>query len=662
MLAFKFILILLFAIFLSEFIHRFLPSVSPPIIQILLGAGIALLPLHFKLELDPDLFLLLFIAPLIFLSSMLLDKKSYWELKYPIMNMAFLLVFASVIGIGFFTHWLLPSIPLAAAFVLMAALAPTDDIAVISMGKRINIPPKIMNILTGESIMNDASGIICFQFAVIAAVTGSFSMTEALGRFILVGLGGIAVGLLFTLLKYFFNRWIRSLGMENVIIHVLIEVLTPFFVYLLADALQVSAILAIFSAGIAHSFNRKKLNPEKAAFNVVSNSIWSVLSFTLEGLVFVILGTQLPDIVRTVQTGGYAIPTPKILLCILIITFVFTLSRFLWSYFTIAKKSYTDAINNISKVRASVIFSLSGARGAVTLAIVLSIPMLLSDGSDFPQRELLILIAAGVIICSLILTNFVLPLFVEKENPQIKSEEEKRACAEILQNVIKDISAELNDENKQATQSIIREYLHRIASLQGKNASNFYDNLDDKKVLMQIYEWEMENLNTLHAKGEIDQYVFEHYSHLLKMRFSKIIQGKKNPLHRLKKRYSIARAMRRFVFTFRNKEKKKVRHRIFILMKNSNQLILEKLKTLRQTEDNPAIDKFIFYYEFSALLQKGRGRGKAASEKTNIDEIATYAFQIERDNIRTMLEQGRISRDTAKEMRNNIVLLETQME
>jgi len=661
MLAFKFILILLFAIFLSEFIHRFLPSVSPPMIQILLGACIALLPLHFKLELNPDLFLVLFIAPLIFLSSMLLDKKSYWKLKYPIMNLAFLLVFASVIGIGYFTHWLIPSIPLVVCFVFMAALAPTDDIAVISMGKRINIPPKIMNILTVESIINDASGIICFQFALLAVVTGSFSVTEALGRFILVGLGGIVVGLLLTLLKYFFLRWIRSLGMENIIMHVLFEILTPFLVYLVADMLQVSAILAIFSAGIAHSFNRKKFDPEKANLHAASDSVWKVLTFTLEGLVFVILGAQLPDILSTVQTGEYGISTSKIIFCVLILTLIFTLIRFLWSYFTISKKAYSDTENQISKVRASLIFSLSGARGAVTLAIVLSIPVFVSNGVAFPQRNLLILLAAGIILCSLILTNFVLPLFVEKENPQTKSKEEQQACVEILQNVIKELSAELNDENKQEMQIIIREYLHRIASLQDKKTLILHDHSADKKILAQIYEWENQNINTLYEKGEIDNDMRTHYLNMLRVGFNRIIAKKENPFNYLKKRFSMAKHIRRLFFMSYGK-KKEYHQRVFALVSISRQSILDKLKAIKLQENNPAIDKFIFYYDFFVLLRGGRNGKKSASSTVSIEDIVTHAFQLERDNICIMLEQGRISRETAKEMRNNIALLETQIE
>jgi len=163
----------------------------------------------------------------------------------------------TVVAVGYLMNLLIPSIPLAAAFALIAALGPTDDVAVASVGKRVNVPPKIMSILQGESIINDASGIVSFQFALAAMLTGSFSLMQATGRFFVVALGGIAVGLILSWLKYLLVHWIRSLSMENVTLHLLLGLLTPFVIFLIAEALHVSGILAIFAAGIAHSFNRE---------------------------------------------------------------------------------------------------------------------------------------------------------------------------------------------------------------------------------------------------------------------------------------------------------------------------------------------------------------------------------------------------------------------
>ncbi|MCL2132130.1 MAG: sodium:proton antiporter, partial [Lentimicrobiaceae bacterium] len=410
MLVFEYILILLVAICLSNVVNRFIPVLSVPIVQIALGAAVTLLPLGFQLEFDPQLFFVLFVAPLIFYISMMSDKKTTWKQRKPILNMGIILVFVTVVVMGYLVNFLIPSIPLAAAFAMIAALGPTDDVAVASVGKRVNVPPKIMNILQGESIVNDASGIVSFQFALAAMLTGSFSLMQATGRFFVVAVGGVAVGLLLSWIKYLIVRWVRSLGMENVTLHLLLALLTPFVVYLVAEGLHVSGILAIFAAGIAHSFNKDKFNPETISYKSAAESVWSMLSFTLEGLVFVILGTQLPKILSSINQHGYPITSWEIIGYVLLITFLFLFFRFIWSIVTIKKKTYDDAQHPVSRFRAGIIFSLSGARGAVTLACVMSIPVFMSDGNAFPERGLIILIAGGVIVVSLLITSFILPL------------------------------------------------------------------------------------------------------------------------------------------------------------------------------------------------------------------------------------------------------------
>ncbi|WP_052297621.1 cation:proton antiporter [Leadbettera azotonutricia] len=421
---FEYFLVLLAAILASNVINRFLPFLSVPIIQIVLGALITLLPLGFHFELEPDLFFVLFIAPLVFNSGKDLDKKTFWSVKGPILNFAFLLVFVTVISVGYFVHFIIPAIPLAAAFALIASLGPTDDVAVDSVVKRLKMPPRIMNILVGESLLNDVSGIINFQFALAAAVSGTFSWIAAGRQFLILGLGGILIGLAFTLIKLLLVRWLRSLGMENVTFHILIELLTPFLVYIISEKCGTSGVLAVFTAGVAHSFGKNKLNPETANLNIASENIWSMVSFTLDGLVFLILGTQLPGILITIIGSPYSISTGRVILVILLITALFMLIRFLWTFFTLRKKAYNEPENPLGKLKASLFISLSGARGTVTLASILSIPYILSNGTPFPERDLLILISTGVILCTLIVTTFILPSLLKKR-PRPKTAKEK---------------------------------------------------------------------------------------------------------------------------------------------------------------------------------------------------------------------------------------------
>ena len=654
MLVFEYILLLLAAICLSNVVNRFVPVLSVPIVQIALGALITLLPLGFRLEFDPDLFFVLFVAPLIFYVSMLVDKKTMWAQRKPILNMGILLVFATVVAVGYLVNFLIPSIPLAAAFAMIAALGPTDDVAVASIGKRVNVPPRMMSVLQGESIVNDASGIVSFQFALAAMLTGSFSLIHATGRFFVVGLGGIAVGLALTWLKYLLVRWLRSLGMENVTLHLLLGILTPFVIFLIAEGLAVSGILAIFAAGIAHSFNRDKFNPEMIHLTVASESVWSMLVFTLEGLVFVILGTQLPTILASINKNAYSIPNWQIVAYILLITVLFLLLRFIWSIVMVKRKNYDDSEHPFSRCRAGVIFSLSGARGAVTLACVMSIPVFMSDGTAFPERDLIILIASGVIVISLLITSFILPLCVNKKTDADKSVENE-AYLEILQNVIFELKKGITPENETATAIVAANYRSRSVELQRKQSNRPIDREEERKWRITIYEWEKENVVEMLEGGGIDENIAQHYLDILDTLINRLSNN----------RFIFNKNAARFFFHRRHRvEKKKerieLRTKIFAVAEINTHIILEKLRQMSQTDDSTIIRKIMADYELKLSMYQ-RGMRYDSPDKEMLATVVSYAFQAERDNIQAMLELGRISRETAKEMRHNISLLEVQL-
>jgi len=658
MVLFEYILILLAAICLSNLIHRFIPVLSVPIVQITLGALLTLLPLGFRMELDPDLFFVLFVAPLVYWVSMKIDKKTMWAQRKPILSLSILLVIATVVAVGYLVNLLIPAIPLAAAFALIAALGPTDDVAVASVSKRVNVPPKIMTILQGESIVNDASGIVSFQFALAAMLTGSFSIVQATGRFVVVALGGIAIGLALVWIKQLFVRWIRSLGMENVTLHLLLELLTPFVVYLTAEAMGVSGILAIFAAGVAYSFNRDKFSPERVNLHIASESIWSMLTFTLEGLVFVILGTQLPKILSSIGGSGatFSITGWAVLAYILLLTFVFLLTRFLWSVFAITKRSYQEAEHPISRFRAGIIFSLSGARGAVTLASVMSIPILMSDKTAFPERDLIILIASGVIVVSLLITGFILPLCVEESVKKDKSAE-NQAHIEILHTVIAALKKNITTENEARISIVADNYFNRINDLQSKQISRFpFDRKEERKHRIALCEWEREKVMEMLELGETEVVTAQYYLKFLDRR-----------MERLQKRgISFVKWKRMVHFLHRShrrigsKERAELRTKVFALIETVSNHILEKLRKMGEAENNPAIHKITTEYEFRMVMRRG-GLRQGEIDAESLASIVSTAFQTERDAIQAMLEEGRISRETAKEMRHNISLLEVQL-
>ena len=658
---FEYVLLLLAAILLSNIIHRFLPMVSVPIIQILLGVVIAFLPLHIQMELDPELFFVLFIAPLIFDNSVHADKDTLWKLKLPIISLAFGLVFVSVIVGGLMVNALIPAIPIAAGCALIGALGPTDDVAVAALAKRVKLPYKLMNILEGESVFNDASGIVSFQFALAAVMTGMFSPARAVWQFGLISLGGIAVGLLLTGMKYLLVKWIRSLGLENVTLHVLLEVLTPFLVFMAAEAIGCSGVFASFTAGVLHSFAKKRLNPNNVKLNNASESVWDMLSFTLNGLVFLLMGIELPGIIKTVITGEFPIATWQIILYVLLITLFFVVTRFVWSLF-IHKKTYAENGETIGKVKAGIIISLSGARGAVTLASILSIPILLDNRMLFPERDLLILISAGVILFSLALANFVLPLLLGKEKTGDAAPNEGEACIEILQGVVYSLQTQATSENKHAVERVTRDYYQRINSLQsGRNLTH-----EERTIKNKTLAWEIENTRALLKSGEISEHTARHYLDLLED-ISQRENRKKTGL--IKMFVAFFSRIKHFIrLDIRSKGGQKKQEEFYNLKHNNDKYVLARLRQLSSNAETAAVRKVILEYELSLNAnetRQGGGMREGMNEKhgseESMKEVLARAFQLERDGIYAMYEQGRISRESAKEMRNNIAVLEAEL-
>ncbi|MDR3049015.1 MAG: sodium:proton antiporter [Elusimicrobiota bacterium] len=668
MLLFESILILLLCILISTLINRFIPFISTPLVQVSLGAIVVWLPLNFHLSFNPELFFILFIAPFIYRSGVLLDKKTFWAQKKPILNLSVFLVFATVLGIGAFVHYLLPVISIAAAFAMIASLGPTDDMAVAYAAKISKIPKKIFNILQGESMLNDVSGIVSFQFALAAVVGGTFSIWQAGSRFVIIGAGGVLFGALFMLVRHIFVHWIRNLGIVNTVLHILIEILTPFLVYIIARYFGVSDVIAVFTAGVLQSFTNNRLIPEATSLEMSSESVWSVISFVLEGLVFLILGAQLPQIIETMLNNSYIINNRQIIFIVLAITASFMLSRFLWSFFTISKDNLTSEEEPIGKVKASLIISLSGARGAVTLASVMSIPLLLANGEQFPQRDLIILITAGIIILSLLIANFILPLLMRRQKEESKKDEIS-VRFEILQTVIERLKKIIEPRNQNAVEAIMRNYYARVRQLSFQN-SLFFDEKSKTALRKEIFEMDKTNTQNLLNQNKIDAFTVQFYMETLKHRQDIAAKNFHNPFK------TYIRLLKLMTSFKKQNNSMKSRIKIARLVRVNIHYIIERLNKMlaSKTTEYPAalIEKNISDYELLLLSYADKRRSrKAAKSKTavkaaaglvQIKDIMPIAFQFERDAIQAAFENGKLSKPSAKEMRKNLYILEMQME
>lgn len=510
------------AILASSIIDQVVPRVSSPLIQIGLGLLIALFASsQIRVTLDPELFLVLFIAPLLYEEAKSADKAALWHHKRPVLSLAIGLVVATTLAIGFAVHAVIPSIGLAAAFALGAALGPTDAVAVTSLSKQVNIPERQGSILKGELLLNDASGIVSFQFAIAAAVTGSFSLLNATANFFVEFLGGIAVGALLAYIGKLLVNKARSLGVENTTFHVLFEILIPLLVYSIADAVHVSGIIAVVVAGLINVISPHAIGPSISRMNIVSSSVWRVLTFALNGFVFVLLGTQLPQaMVHTwddVTFSNFALIGYVVALTLLlyVVRFAWVCASD-WLYTRRRSKKHSEKFR--LDLRKSLITTLAGAKGTITLSILFTIPYFM-DGARFPQRDLIIFLGCGVIVCTLLVATFIVPLVSPKkvsESEEVAREREAELKIDILRSVVEELTARQTPDTRRATRSVVSSYNDRIERI--KEQHGFDEDEDEacSDLRIRAIGWERECVKKLAERDDIDSEIALKYLKRLK--------------------------------------------------------------------------------------------------------------------------------------------------
>lgn len=437
--------------------------------------------------------MLVFIAPLLFNETRETNIRALLLNLNSILSLAIALVIVSVLSVGYALHLMVPSIPLAAAFALASALGPTDAATVTALKSNIHLTHRQQTLLSGESLINDASGVVAFQFSVAAAVTGTFSLIDAAGSFTVLFVGGVAVGIITGFAFSAINAMLGRLGYEDTVANVLYEVLTPFLVYLLAETFHVSGVLAVVAAGLVIALPRRQHNKALVARQkLVSDSTWKVISFLINGTIFVFLGMQLPLAVLPGTNGGLNIL--QILGIVAAITLFMHGVRFAWLYAlethklhkgghlctgkdnekddgenTVEQLAELDSnqsaeqslnrskatctpkpisITSAELIKNVLVTTIAGAKGAVTLSIILTLPLTTQSGAAFPQRDLLITIAAGVILATLFLADNLLPVL--SKSPEADSDLPERLHKgeiAVLEATLAELRSMLQSEN-----------------------------------------------------------------------------------------------------------------------------------------------------------------------------------------------------------------------
>lgn len=674
---FELVLMLLLAVLLSSILDQVVPRISSPLIQIALGIGIAMLAISpIEVNLDPELFLVLFIAPLLFNDALEADKRNLWDNKVTIVSFAIGLVVVITLCVGFVLHWLVPSIPLAAAFALGAALGPTDAVAVQALKKEAKVGKREGAILQGEALINDASGVVSFQFAVSAAVTGAFSLADAASSFALGFAGGIVLGIVLAAVFLFFNKRIREMGLDNVTFHVLFEVSMPLVVYLFSELVGVSGILAVVACGVMWSmFRDRKISPYQSRLNIALTSVWKVIGFVLNGIVFVLLGIQLPNAMQSTWDNLY-INNFVLIGYVLLLTALIVLLRFAWALIMtrLVKNPATGKRDKFSlrMVKSSLVTTVGGPKGAITLSIAFTIPFLLADGSTFPQRSLIIFLASGVIVCTLLLANFLLPVLAPKEEAEADEEEVEelmRTKIEIMRTVIERLMADSTEENDRETKIVVSSYNNRIRTI--RSVADIEEPAV-AKLRIEVIDYQVEQLIGAVERRGVEAFDAFEYLHRLTKQKSLIAHSKEKSSYaaslrmgRLRSVASMAARSVKSVFTPGSVEDHESMDKVREL---SERYAIEYLQKLVNNPDYPS--------EVVAKLMIGHERALSVFDKSDatmtseavenatvsIDEIQRRGLQFELEVIQDFYASGNLTRAQAKDMRDNVSLMLLDLE
>ncbi len=394
-------------------------KISYPILLVIVGLGIGLVPGLPTIALNPEIVFFVFLPPLLYAAAWNTSWHDFKKAKRAISLLAIGLVLFTTSIVAVAAHYFIPGFTWPLAFLLGAIISPPDAVAATSVTKGLNVPKRVLTILEGESLVNDASGIIAFRYAVIAVTTGNFVFWEAGVNFIVVVVGGIAVGLVVGLLFFYLHKICTMTSTIDVIL----TLLTPFIAYIVAERIHTSGVLAVVVAGLFLSFRSSAILSHNTRINALA--VWETLVFILNGIIFILIGLQLPSVMKGIGTQhslltlvGYG----------LMIGIIIMIIRLLWMY----PGAYLPRILS-KKIRqmeprpswkAVFIIGWTGMRGVVSLAAALALPVTMENGQPFPQRDMILFITFVVIMFTLLFQGLTLPYIVRKLNIPSSDQEE----------------------------------------------------------------------------------------------------------------------------------------------------------------------------------------------------------------------------------------------
>jgi len=407
-LAIQYTCLLAFILFVVMLAQRL--KIAYPILLVIAGLPLGFVPFLKGIEINPELIFVIFLPPLLYEAAWNTSWKDFWKWRRVISSFAFPIVILTSCVVAFVSSSLIPGFTLATGFLLGGIISPPDAVSASAILKNIKVPKRFITIVEGESLMNDASSLVVFRFALAAVMTGTFVFSQAATSFVIVIVMGIVTGLAVALVFYAVHRWFPT----TTNIDIVLTFITPYAMYMAAEEFHFSGVLAVVSGGLYLSARRQSFLSNRSRLQGIN--VWEAVAFVLNGFVFILIGLEFPVIIKGLGPDGL----PPAIGYSLIITGVLIVARlastFGASAFTIFISRYIKTADPNPGWKAPLLFGWTGMRGVVSLAAALSIPVALKSGVPFPNRDMILFITFTVIIVTLVLQGLTLPALVRLVN------------------------------------------------------------------------------------------------------------------------------------------------------------------------------------------------------------------------------------------------------
>ncbi|AZA82259.1 Na+/H+ antiporter [Chryseobacterium lactis] len=401
-------------------------KVAYPIILVIAGLLISFIPGLPAMKIDPELIFIIFLPPLLYEAAFAVSWKELWRMRRIITSFAFIVVFLTAISVAFIANSFIPGFSLALGFVLGGIVSPPDAVSAGAILKFIKVPRNVSTLLEGESLFNDASSLIIFRFAMVAVATGQFVWQEAALSFGWMMFGGLGIGLL---LAFVFLE-IEKIFPTDVNMDAILSLVAPYVMYIAAEEVHASGVLAVVSGGLYLSIRRHEVFRTSES-RLRGSNVWESFVFLINGIVFLLIGLDLPEIMVGLHKEGISLS--EAVGYGLLITAVLIIVRFLASFgalfTTLIMRNFINVADRDPGMKVPVLLGWTGMRGVVSLAAALSIPVIMENGQPFPHRDLILFITFIVILVTLILQGLTLPglikqLDLPESQGKLMSEEE----------------------------------------------------------------------------------------------------------------------------------------------------------------------------------------------------------------------------------------------